>query len=82
MGIMIFVAARQVVVDGWISLPAWSASQSAAPSPALGHDPLTELLAVSGELKAMHNFISRASRKPGVQGGRQRQEGRHVGHVE
>jgi hypothetical protein len=39
------------------SLPAWSASQSAAP-PALGRDPLTELLAVSDELKAMRNFDS------------------------
>jgi hypothetical protein len=40
------------------SLPAWSASQSAAPAPALGRDPLTELLAVSDELKAMRNFDS------------------------
>ena len=40
------------------SLPAWSASQSAAPSPVLGRDPLTELLAVSDELKAMRNFDS------------------------
>lgn len=40
------------------SLPAWSASRSAAPGPGLGRDPLTELLAVSDELKAMHNFDS------------------------
>jgi hypothetical protein len=40
------------------SLPAWSASQSVAPSPALGRDPLTELLAVSNKLKAMRNFVS------------------------
>jgi hypothetical protein len=40
------------------SLPAWSASQSATPAPALGCDPLTELLAVSDELKAMRNFDS------------------------
>ena len=66
----IFIAARQVVANGWISLPAWSASQLAAPSPALGHDPLTELLAISGELKTMHNFVSRASRKACRVGGR------------
>ena len=42
------------------SLPAWSASQSTAPAPAPapGRDPLTELLAVSDELKAMRNFDS------------------------
>ena len=40
------------------SLPAWSASQSPAPSPGPTRDPLTELLAVSDELKAMRNFDS------------------------
>ncbi|KAF8272689.1 hypothetical protein EI94DRAFT_1826717 [Lactarius quietus] len=35
------------------SLPDWSASQSADPAPGLARDPLTELLAVSDELKAM-----------------------------
>ncbi|KAH8977189.1 hypothetical protein EDB86DRAFT_3007729, partial [Lactarius hatsudake] len=42
------------------SLPTWpaSASQSAAPESAPGSDPLSELLAVSDELKAMRNFDS------------------------
>ena len=40
------------------SLPAWSASQSTTPAPSPGRDPLTELLAVSDELKAMRNFDS------------------------
>ncbi|KAH9052015.1 hypothetical protein EDB83DRAFT_2316640 [Lactarius deliciosus] len=42
------------------SLPTWpaSASQSAAPEPAPGSDPLSELLAVSDELKAMRNLDS------------------------
>jgi hypothetical protein len=40
------------------SLPVWSTSQSTVPAPALGRDPLTELLAVSDELKAMRNFDS------------------------
>ncbi|KAH9064455.1 hypothetical protein EDB87DRAFT_1680728 [Lactarius vividus] len=42
------------------SLPSWSASasQSAAPEPASGRDPLSELLAVSDELKAMRDFDS------------------------
>ncbi|KAI9451264.1 hypothetical protein BJY52DRAFT_1226741 [Lactarius psammicola] len=42
------------------SLPTWSASasQSAAPGPVLSCDPLSELLAVSDELKAMRNFDS------------------------
>ncbi|KAI9435603.1 hypothetical protein H4582DRAFT_2059505 [Lactarius indigo] len=42
------------------SLPTWSASasQPAAPGPAPGRDPLSELLAVSDELKAMRNFDS------------------------
>jgi hypothetical protein len=40
------------------SLPTWSASQSAGPAPGLVRDPLSELLAVSDELKAMRNFDS------------------------
>ncbi|KAH8993187.1 hypothetical protein EDB92DRAFT_1944783 [Lactarius akahatsu] len=42
------------------SLPTWpaSASQPAAPELAPGRDPLSELLAVSDELKAMRNFDS------------------------
>jgi len=42
------------------SLPSWSASasHSSAPGPGPGRDPLSELLAVSDELKGMRNFDS------------------------
>ena len=52
-------ASPTIMTTARASLPTtWSASQSAAPAPGLLRDPLTELLAVSDELKAMRNFDS------------------------